>query len=80
MLADDKVDAGVIERARGQVRKWADGQLCSAWYIDRWTDILSGTGRDVAGKILCLEGEDAKALFQNTPFGALVRQYLSADI
>jgi hypothetical protein len=22
----------------------------------------------------------AKALFQNTPFGALVRQYLSADI
>ena len=80
MLAEEKVDAGAIEHARGQVRKWVEGQLCSAWYINRWTDILSGTGRDVAGNILCLKGEDAKALFQNTPFGAPVRQYLSEDI
>jgi len=78
MLALDTVDPGTLEQARGQVRKWADQQICSRWYIDRWTGILAGTGVQVAQKILALEKQDAKALFQNTPFGFLVRAFLRA--
>ena len=78
MLALDAVDPGTLEQARGQVRKWADQQICSQWYVDRWTGILAGTGAQVAQKILGLEKRDAKALFQNTPFGFLVRTFLRA--
>ena len=52
MLALDAVDPGTLEQARGQVRKWADQQLCSQWYVDRWSGILAGTGAQVAQKIL----------------------------
>ncbi len=78
MLALDTVDPGTLEQARGQVRKWADQQICSQWYVDRWSGILAGTGAQVAQKILALEKQDAKALFQNTPFGFLVRAFLRA--
>ncbi len=78
MLALDAVDPGALEQARGQVRKWADQELCSQWYIDRWNGILTGAGREVARKLLALEKQDAKALFQNTPFGFLVRTILRA--
>jgi transcriptional regulator with XRE-family HTH domain len=78
MLALDAVDPGTLEQARGQVRKWADQQICSQWYIDRWSGILAGTRARVAQKILALEKQDAKALFQNTPFGFLVRTILRA--
>lgn len=75
MLALGVVDPG---QARGQVRKWADQQICSQWYVDRWSAILAGEGPQVAQKILALEKQDAKALFQNTPFGFLVRAFLRA--
>lgn len=78
MLALDAVDPATLERARGQVRKWAEQQLCSQWYVDRWAAILAGTGAQVARQILGLEKDDAKALFQNTPFGFLVRTILRA--
>ena len=78
LLALDAVDPGALAQARGQVRKWAAQELCSQWYVDRWSDILAGTGREVAQKILALERQDAKALFQNTPFGFLVRAFLRA--
>lgn len=78
MLALDAVNPGALEQARGQVRKWADQQICSQWYVDRWSGILAGTGAQVAQKILALEKQDAKALFQNTPFGFLVRTILRA--
>jgi transcriptional regulator with XRE-family HTH domain len=72
MLALDAIDPGTLEQARGQVRKWADQQICSQWYVDRWSGILAGTGAQIARKILALDKQDAKALFQNTPFGFLV--------
>ncbi len=78
MLALDAVDPGALEQARGQVRKWADQQICSQWYVDRWNDILAGAGREVAQRILSLDKADARALFQNTPFGLLVRAFLRA--
>jgi len=78
MLALDVVDPGTLDQARGQVRKWAEQQICSQWYVDRWSGILAGTGVQVAQKILALEKQDAKALFQNTPFGFLVRTILRA--
>jgi len=78
MLALDAVGPDALEQARGQVRKWADQQICSQWYVDRWNDILAGAGREVAQKILALDKADAQALFQNTPFGFLVRAFLRA--
>jgi len=77
MLALDLVDPGALDRARGQVRKWDDQQICGPWYVDRWNGILAGTSAQVARNILALEKQDAKALFQNTPFGFLVRTFLS---
>ena len=78
MLALGEVPPGALEQARGQVGKWADQQICSRWYIDRWSGILAGEGRQIAQKILALDKTDAKALFQNTPFGVLVRSFLRA--
>lgn len=67
-----------IERARGQVRRWADQHICSPWFIDRWNGILAGSGRQIASTMLSLGKDDARALFQNTPLGFLVRQQLRA--
>ena len=76
LLALEAVEAADIERARNQVRKWADQQICSWWYIHQWTGILAGSPREIASKMLELKKNDAKALFQNTPFGFLVREFL----
>ncbi len=76
MLALDAAGPDAIERARSQVRKWADNHICSQWYVDQWGAILAGSGRDIALKMLRLEKSDAKALFQNTPFGFLVRGHM----
>ncbi len=76
LLALDLVDHGDLERARGQVRKWAEARICSQWYVDQWTSLLTGSGPQIASNILALGGDDARALFQNTPFGFLVRDYL----
>ena len=78
LLALGEISPGDINRARGQVRRWADQQICSRWYIDRWSRILTGTGRQIASKMLALGKDDAKALFQNTPFGFLARRFLRA--
>ena len=75
-LALRQVSPAEIDKARSQVRKWADQKICSQWYVDRWTALLAGTAREIASGILRLEKDDAKALFQNTPFGFLVREYL----
>lgn len=77
-LALGKVSARDVERARAQVRKWAEQQICSQWYADQWGAILAGPRREIAGRMLALEAEDARALFQNTPFGFLVRDFLRA--
>jgi HTH-type transcriptional regulator/antitoxin HipB len=78
LLALGEISPDDINRARSQVRKWADEQICSPWYIDRWSRILAGTGRQIASRMVALGKDDAKALFQNTPFGFLARQFLRA--
>ncbi len=78
LLALGQIGAAEIERALGQVRKWEDHGICSRWYIDRWRAMLDGTGSQIASNLLALEKEDARALFHNTPFGFLVREFLSA--
>ncbi len=55
-----------------------DQKLCSQWYIDQWNGILEGSGQQVAAKLARLAGADAQALFQNTPFGFLVREEMRA--
>ena len=78
LLALGRIPAGDVGRARSQVRKWADQQICSRWYVDRWGAILAGSGREIAARIVALEKDEARALFQNTPFGFLVRDFLRA--
>lgn len=77
-LALGQVSARDIARARAQVARWAEHRICSGWYVARWGRILEGTRREIAARLLALEKEDAGALFQNTPFGFLVRDYLRA--
>ena len=77
-LALGAIPRADIEAARAQVRKWADRQICSQWYVDRWSRLLSGSGREIASKMIALEKADARALYQNTPFGFLVRAQLRA--
>ena len=77
-LALGTIPRADIERARKQVRKWTDQQICSQWYVDQWTHILSGSGRQIASKMIALGKADAEALFQNTPFGFIVRADLRA--
>ena len=78
LLALGKIPVADVGRALNQVRKWADQQICSQWYVDRWSAILAGSRREIAARIIALEKEEARALFQNTPFGFLVRDFLRA--
>ena len=77
-LALGEIGPGALKRAREQVRKWHEHRICSKWYVDRWSRILEGPGPRVASKMLGLDGAEARALFQNTPFGFLVREQLRA--
>jgi transcriptional regulator with XRE-family HTH domain len=77
-LALGELEPGAIGRARDQVRKWDEHRICSKWYVDRWSEILSGPDRQIASKLLGLDKADARALFQNTPFGFLVREQMRA--
>lgn len=77
-LALGKVGLHAIVRARAQVAKWDEHRICSKWYVHRWTAILRGSPRSIATRLLELEGPEARALFQNTPFGLLVRAELRA--
>ena len=77
-LALGEIDAGAIGQAKDQVKKWSDQRICSQWYVDQWSKILEGSGAQIASKLLKLDKGDAKALYQNTPFGFLVKEQLSA--
>jgi hypothetical protein len=77
-LALGAIDRADVERARKQVRKWADEKICSQWYVDQWTRILSGSRKEIAAKMIGLDRADSGALYQNTPFGFLVRADLRA--
>jgi HTH-type transcriptional regulator / antitoxin HipB len=77
-LALGELEPGAIERARDQVRKWDEHRICSKWYVERWSEILDGPDPRIASRLLSLDKADAKALFQNTPFGFLVREQLRA--
>lgn len=77
-LALGELEPGAIGRARAQVRKWHEHRICSRWYVDRWSEILDGPDARIASKLLGLDRAEAKALFQNTPFGFLVREQLRA--
>jgi transcriptional regulator with XRE-family HTH domain len=76
LLALGEVGDEALERARAQVRKWHEHRICSDWYVARWNEILAGSPAGIAARIVALGKEDARALFQNTPFGFLVRDFL----
>jgi transcriptional regulator with XRE-family HTH domain len=77
-LAIGKAGPQALARARAQVAKWQEHGICSDWYVRRWNAILQGSPRRVAARLIDLEGPEARALFQNTPFGFLVRAELGA--
>lgn len=63
-----------LARAREQVEKWRRDGTCSAWYVKRWSETLSGSPSEVAGRMHGLEAGERRALYQNTPFGFLLSE------
>ena len=60
-------------QAAGAVAKWIRGRICSPRYSSRWAKILAGSPGTVASRLRALEKSERSALFQNTPFGFLLR-------
>lgn len=77
-LALGELGPEALARARAQVGKWQEQRICSDWYIGRWTEILRGPAARIASRLLELDPAEANALFQNTPFGFLVRPEMRA--
>lgn len=63
-----------LEDARKMVDLWEHNAVCGPFYIDSWKRILTGSAQEVGRAIASIDAEWADALFQNTPFGPLLRK------
>lgn len=69
-LADDEqAAAGRIAKARDRVELWRQKKSCSQFYIDRWSQLLALSPRQLAKEMLHL-GDWEAALFQNSPWSS----------
>lgn len=59
-----------LNEARGMVELWAREKVCSAFYIDTWRQLLSGSSRDAGMALARIDKKWESALLQNSPFGA----------
>ena len=58
----------MLDAARREVRRWADQQLCSQDYIDRWSEWLALPDVELVDR-MCSDAEGwGKAMRQNSPF------------
>jgi transcriptional regulator with XRE-family HTH domain len=63
-------ESGVIAKvakARQRVELWRNNQSCSAFYVDRWSELLALPPRKMAKEMSSL-GEWEDAMFQNSPW------------
>jgi transcriptional regulator with XRE-family HTH domain len=63
-----------LDAARDMVELWAREKVCSAFYIDTWRQLLSGSARDVGAALARMDKKWESALLQNSPFGARLDQ------
>jgi hypothetical protein len=64
---DEKAAAMMVAKARARVDLWRRNRSCSAFYIQRWSEILALPPRKIA-KAMASLGEWEDALFQNSPW------------
>lgn len=67
LAADARGASAMVTRARERVELWRSKQSCSAFYIDRWSELLALPPRKLA-KAMASLGEWEDALFQNSPW------------
>lgn len=67
LCADPRAAKGRIARARTQVALWQERRSCSPTYVERWSEILGRSPREVALAMTSL-GEWENALYQNSPW------------
>jgi len=71
LLAKPASRKQLLQAARKEVRRWAERQLCSADYIDRWNDWLALPEAELVLR-MCSDADGwGNAMRQNSPFGAL---------
>ena len=64
-----------LEEARKMVDLWERERVCSPFYIDSWKRILRGSPQEVGKALSRIDAQWARALLQNTPFGALINPH-----
>ena len=67
LAAGGKAAAELVAKARERVALWRRMRTCSAYYADRWTDLLALPPRELARAMVSL-GDWEDAMFQNTPW------------
>lgn len=74
LLLDEPAANAALSTARDMVALWAREKTCSAFYIDSWRRLLSGSSRDVGEALARMDKNWEPALLQNSPFGARLNQ------
>lgn len=60
--------AAMVGRARATVERWRAEGLCSADYIERWSDLLAMPPKELAQAMVAEADEWGPALRQNSPW------------
>lgn len=67
LMRDGKAARAKVVLARERVALWRREKSCSPFYVDRWSNLLAGSPRNVASRMGGL-GDWEEALFQNSPW------------
>jgi transcriptional regulator with XRE-family HTH domain len=74
LMLEEPTVVAALNEARSMVELWAREKVCSAFYIDTWRRLLSGSAWDVGTALVRMDKKWESALLQNSPFGALLNQ------
>lgn len=80
-LVADKVraDPGLLDKARGNVRRWQESHASSSPALAEWEHILAGT-TDQITRFLTERSEKATRLRQSSPFTGILTEAERCDI
>jgi transcriptional regulator with XRE-family HTH domain len=67
LAQDEHAAAESVAKARDRVELWRQKKSCSQFYIDRWSELLALSPRQLAKEMHRL-GDWESALFQNSPW------------
>jgi transcriptional regulator with XRE-family HTH domain len=74
LLLEDPATVAALHEARAMVELWAREKVCSAFYIDSWQQLLTGSAHEVGTALARIDKQWESALLQNSPFGARLSQ------